>query len=45
MNDVIKATVKTHNKRIRGKLGVSSRREAAMRAHELGLLRDHDASE
>ena len=33
-------TVKTHMKRIRGKLGVSSRREAATKALELGLIRN-----
>ena len=34
-------TVKTHVKRIRQKLGVSSRREAVAKARELGLLGDH----
>ena len=33
-------TVKTHVKRIRGKLGVSSRQQAATKGHELGLLGD-----
>jgi LuxR family maltose regulon positive regulatory protein len=33
-------TVKTHVKRIRRKLGVSSRREAAVKALELGLIRN-----
>ena len=34
-------TVRTHMKRIRGKLGVSSRREATVRAMELGILSQH----
>lgn len=34
-------TVKTHVKRIHGKLGVSGRRQAATKARELGLLQDH----
>lgn len=37
-------TVKTHVKRIRGKLGVSGRREAATKARELGLIQDLGSS-
>ena len=34
-------TVKTHVKRIRGKLNVSSRRQAVTKARERGLIQDH----
>jgi LuxR family maltose regulon positive regulatory protein len=37
-------TVKTHVKRIRKKLGVANRREAATKALELGLLRSHSST-
>jgi LuxR family maltose regulon positive regulatory protein len=37
-------TVKTHVKRIRGKLGVANRREAATKALELGLLRNRSST-
>ena len=37
-------TVKTHVKHIREKLDVANRREAATKALELGLLRNHSST-